>query len=656
AQTKDPRNNQSSINSPAKDDITRPLVLEERHSLSIAETKKRRASVYSSELLFIPKELARSELQQRTRTQNKNTITYENHRRMLKFPVRSGRARYVAKQMKKGQSLSKPKSEEKLDPSEMETFNCGHIKQDKFVEEPQLQDHSQIMPELDTESSVKKHLHDNEDISMFLFDLVKNEVGDNSLEETNRKIIQSQRQSVIRTSNTKLKNYPYLRWHNPEFVDSKMGFIEQWNLKSNSENQYNFSETTGGYNSESSNEFCNLEVKEENVQYLQDNEQEKLAQKDPIQPLQPHEPETPGYQNVSPQYEIAHQIHQTQLGAKVPATTYRTPGIAGQSTQLSLHQPTMHHIIQPITYNEEACQSTSCNNNAVEQINQNLRQHQYAETPYHHHHQWDAKGVENFADQSYHIQNLQMQQQYLSQHQYHHITQPSNHQQHEVIPHQHHLQELKVMHQRLKYRENEQLRHIGKSLKKLLEERVATERQHAEEKRLFHLKMEKSKKHEEKLKADKEQVQRQLRSDIRVLELRLAAQQRQQDGQSLAWTWQQQQHLHLQHQQLKVQQQSQQQNFEHHPHSQKVEAPQRQHPYRSQSAEEQFKPNQNVYQHPFIYPPLTHQEPFAYEQRLQAYSDEMPPVPAESHSTTATHYLQTNYILPQPLSYCQSSS
>lgn len=71
-----------------------------------AETKKRRASVYSNKSLFIPKKLARGELYKRSHCTSVSPL--ERISGMLKFRVGSGRAKNVAQLLKQ-----KKKSERK---------------------------------------------------------------------------------------------------------------------------------------------------------------------------------------------------------------------------------------------------------------------------------------------------------------------------------------------------------------------------------------------------------------------------------------------------------------------------------------------------------------------------------------------------------------
>ncbi|XP_016955107.1 transcription factor SPT20 homolog [Drosophila biarmipes] len=642
AEPKDLDERQTDIKSPAKEDTTRPLVLEERHSLSIAETKKRRASVYSNELLFIPKELARSELQQRTRSLSRYAKNREYHLRMLKFPVGSGRPRYVAKQMKKDRDDSQPTCQEPDNEFETNEYPVD-IKEEEFLEEASeeiqdLRERPLNMPDLGAESEVKNQLPDDEEISVKLFDLVKKEVGSNdSLEEQNRKILQSQRESVIRTSSTRRTHYPYLCWHNPEreALPFKMEPTSQWKTKSEPEIQDGNDDTN-------------------DLESTEDTEVEDIPIPDLVeQPseVESQQPETISYLYNPAQNQLTPEVQlQEQVAGEVPATnptmqppaTSGSPEESGQTADSLLRQQLIHHIVQPNLCNEQVCQSISCNNNAADRANQNLRHHQYVGASA----ASDPSPQWNPPNQPFHKQQLHIHQQYLQQQ----LHQSSSQQQQEAIYQQHQheaedkLQQMRVMYQRIKCREEEQLHQLGKSLKKLLDDRLSCERQHAEEKRLFMLKMEQIRKVEEKLKSDREHIKRQLRSDLRTLELRMADQQRQQEEKALAWSWQQQQQQQqqqLQQQQLLVQQQH---HFVHHHHSQETHYP-NQEPYMQQSL--LYDPP------PYVYP-TAYQESIVYQQRIQAFHDHQQNYnPAESHTTAVE--LQRRLLLPPP-PYCQSNS
>ncbi|XP_036670501.3 trichohyalin isoform X1 [Drosophila suzukii] len=643
AEPKDLDESQPDIKSPTKEDTTRPLVLEERHSLSIAETKKRRASVYSNELLFIPKELARSELQQRTRTLSRYAKNREYHLRMLKFPVGSGRPRYVAKQMKKDRDDNHPISQETDNEFETNEYPVD-IKEEEFAEEPseEIQDLGEQplnMPDLSAECEVKTQLPDDEEISVMLFDLVKQEVETNdSSEEENRKILQSQRESVIRTSSTRRQHYPYLCWHNPQREDLhfKMEPMTQWETKSEPEIQDGYDDTN------------NLENAEDAVEDLAVPDQVEQSSE-----VETEQPETISYLYDPAQNQLTTEIQlELQVAEEVPANNFNPQPATSVSLEDSdqtanslLRQQLIHHIVQPNLCNEEIYQSINCNNNAVDRVNQNLR-HQFVGPTV----ASDPSPQWNPPNQSFHKQQLHIQQQYMQQQ----LHQSSSQQQQEVIYQQHQheaedkLQQMRVMYQRIKCREEEQLHQLGKSLKKLLDDRMSCERHHAEEKRLFMLKMEQFKKVEEKLKSDRDQIKRQLRSDLRTLELRIADQQRQQEEKALAWSWQQQQQQQRQQflvqQQSQQQQQLQQQHFMHHPHSQETH-PANQEPYMQHSF--LYDPP------PYLYP-TAYQESLVYQQRIQAYHDHQQNYNAAESQTTAIE-LQRRLLLPPP-PYCQSSN
>lgn len=361
-----------------------------------AETKKRRASIYSNELLFIPKELARSELQQRTRTLSRYAKNREYHLRMLKFPVGSGRPRYVAEQMKKARACGQLNFKQALDGSQMGEDDVAIKQEEEIIDEvhEELQGSSespQNMPELEVQGGVKNQLPDDEEISNILFDLVKQEVEENeALEEINRKIIQSQRQSVIRTTTSRLQHYPYLRWHklDRDVLDSNAGLETPCKVKTEPEvpeiyGEFpicgNFLEVSGDFNQ---------------IEDLVEDVQEQEQEKEPQLPDGQDEPLQAQFQNTEPiiylpQCEAAlqMQIEQPQLLAEEPANNStaaapRSPGIGGQATNSVLRQHLMHHIVQPNTLSEELIQSNSCNNNADDRVNQNLRQPQFLETSF----------------------------------------------------------------------------------------------------------------------------------------------------------------------------------------------------------------------------------------------------------------------------------
>ncbi|KAH8351473.1 hypothetical protein KR059_003310, partial [Drosophila kikkawai] len=660
-----------------------------------AETKKRRASIYSNELLFIPKELARSELHQRTRTLSRYAKNREYHLRMLKFPVGSGRPRIVAEQMKKAQAIDQSNSEQALDGSELSEGNLAIKREEKTTEvHGELQDSSglpQNMHNLQVEKGLKNQLPVEEEISNILFDLVKKEVVENeaeevqnqlpndeeisnilfdlvkkeveekeALDERNRKILQSQRQSVIITNTSRLQHYPYLRWHKPDRKILDFNSLLQFPCKVEKEPKVPVNYREIPIMNVTSD--CN-QTEEENVVRIQEQEQNPQLpdnQEDPLQ-SQFQNPETIIY---LPQCE---NELQPQLVAAAEVPVDNSTGAAPmsldperQSTNSALRQQLIHHIVQPATLRENLLQSSSCNNNADDRINQNLRQPQFLETfPPEIDHQWNPASVENYGGQAYHEQQLHLQQQYL-------YTQQQQHQQHQqqqlMIYHQHQykienqIQEMRIMYQRIKCREEEQLHHYGKSLKKIQEERLACERRHAEEKRVFLFKIDQSRKLEEKLRSEKEQLLRHLRTDLKTLELRIADQQRQQKEKALAWSWQhQQQHQLPQYQQPHFLQ-----------HSQEMEAPPGQYiqaevqPSQDQYTQHQQMVNQQhtLLYHPpaYVYSPA-YQDMNVHQHAMQPYHEQMPPNPAETHAGMVRSALEMPHrVLQPPPPYCPTST
>ncbi|EDW49856.1 GM19713 [Drosophila sechellia] len=172
--------------------------------------------------------------------------------------------------------------------------------------------------------------------------------------------------------------------------------------------------------------------------------------------------------------------------------------------------------------------------------------------------------------------------------------------------------------------------------------------------------MEQFKKVEEKLKLDREQLQRQLRSDMKTLELRMADQQRQLEEKSLAWSWHQQQQL----QQGQLQQQQQQQHLQRQhlliqqqPGAQPPQQQQQQQHFVHQDAH--MSPETYIMQQQaFLYDPsyiysTAYQESVAYQQRIQAYHEQQNYQAPESHTTAVE--LPRRFLLPPP-PFCQSSS
>ncbi|XP_062127691.1 SUN domain-containing protein 2 [Drosophila sulfurigaster albostrigata] len=226
-----------------RDREERPLVLEERHSLSIAETKKRRASVYCDDNLFIPRELARSELHQRrfpTSLNNLDRISkHSDYRlRMLKFPVGSGRARFVAQQLKR----------RKLREQRMKTEEKRKLLEHK---KSQMKEETQMMPNLNQEK-----LPSDEECCIILEEIVVSETEEDGTDEliervSKRQLKRSSSLDLSRSSANELladkqdqQQLPLFRWHNPDCSDNsrKMGILEDISLSASVDIQVGYSE------------------------------------------------------------------------------------------------------------------------------------------------------------------------------------------------------------------------------------------------------------------------------------------------------------------------------------------------------------------------------------------------------------------------------
>ncbi|XP_068148689.1 alpha-protein kinase 1 [Drosophila tropicalis] len=520
------------IYSPTKEE--KRLVLEARHSLSIAETKKRRASVYSSESLFIPKELARKGTTLGTPLE-KMAKNQECCKRMLTFPVGSGRARYVAKQMKNG---SKRKQKQKADEEESKT----------------KEDLPRNMPELDAAEGADvangtNHLQSDDEMSILLLDMVNDlmETEQKDSKETQQNdhlsdhpqnqrttVIKVNRQLLEKPDETEQENVLF-RWHNPKYCDGKMKMRlmdrleEMKTLPEITELQVNYSEVHNEKTPTTTETEPQMQQEEQQQGQPLMSENYNEQQESSENVTQPQEIEQLPVQIQNLQYleqqqqaveivvaatpePMRHQQHVADVGTMCSNITTSTNI---PSTDALLRRQLMHHIV----LDENASFQPSTNNNNNNNINNNnalnlTKQNTYASDAIVHH--W-----------------AQQQQSYQPQQQAQHRQSPppSVHQPQQHQHHSHHatleqLQELKAMRQRLKFQEGEKLKKISKSLKKVYEERSLCERQHAEEKRQFLHKMTKSQKLEEKLQADREQWQRQHMAELSLLEQRIAERQR----------------------------------------------------------------------------------------------------------------------------------
>jgi len=193
--------------------------------------------------------------------------------------------------------------------------------------------------------------------------------------------------------------------------------MTQWKTKSEPEIQDGYDDTN------------NLENAEDAV--------EDLAIPDQVEEpseVENQQPETISYLYEPAQNQLTTEIQlEQQVAEEVPANNFNTatsvsPEDLDQTANSLLRQQLIHHIVQPNLCNEEVYQSISCNNNAVDRVNQNLR-HQFVGPTV----ASDPSPQWNPPNQSFHKQQLHIQQQYMQQQ----LHQSSSQQQQEVIYQQH---------------------------------------------------------------------------------------------------------------------------------------------------------------------------------------------------------------------------
>ncbi|XP_041447984.1 transcription factor SPT20 homolog [Drosophila obscura] len=616
----------------------RPLVLEERHSLSIAETKKRRASVFSEERLFIPKELARSNLLQQRGSSVVNSLDKLSRNadyclRMLKFPVGTGRARFVANQMKKGQ-MAGLQGSSKEPPDESEMIGDGNAvatcMEAKAVEGSPIatKEEAVHMPDLDAERAANDPLihiqviidtdddDDDEDIN-YKSEATEQGVGAGQSPPA----MQDQCHSVIKVCNQLMSEnggpseqpYPYLRWHNPdrELLDIKMGLLEDLR---------NISEAEANHSAAENNQQV---ITSEEAQ-----EESSSTQQVPTIPQTQHQPLLEPLTSNPPLYQSVHQIQHPRVDAltqphasccsvplAVSSSFPATEAAEGHSHSI-LCQRLQHHSVLPSV--ETFQPSSVCHNSRVDLANQHFRQQQHVDfeslLPSALVYPWSQQSLDFYPEQ----QQLQLaqaqaqaQQRLFAQPPVRHII-PQLSQQHQqqvvcqqtVLASMGELEKLKAMQQNLKLQEEEQQRFFYTTLKAILSER-------ADDEQMFQFKMKQSKKAEDKLKADKEKQQRQLRADLHNLDTRIRDQQRQ-----LAWRQHQQQLLlqHPIHQQQQPQQQ-QQHILPHYPQRQVAAVAESQ-----RKATKQHHPPAMFERPPYVYPPSSSYSTYGQPSALNVAS------------------------------------
>ncbi|XP_064545435.1 putative uncharacterized protein DDB_G0271606 [Drosophila montana] len=600
----------------------RPLVLEERHSLSIAETKKRRASVYCNEDLFIPKELARGELHQRRHHSAVNSLDQISRNsdyciRMLKFPVGSGRARFVAQQMKRRKTrkskalpmllpevlnLDENRAAEVVDPAKEELCikqesNGGEASpehnpdSDKFEESLALN-----MPNLDAD---RNQLHSDDECCIILEDIVNGSLPESEEDGTEELIERVSKRQLKRAACSELRatksdqmlaedkeltQLPIFRWHNPDCSDQdiKMGMrenLKRISLSVNADIHVAFSEVTATATADAVAEPQQQQEQEQQEEPVSSGvieptpvlaTEEQLETNEPVevvnllvseqqspelQVAHLHTMETQQQQQQQPQQQ-QHTVQSLQHVASLPCMM-PTDRAAISSCQTIEEQRTdlQQQFMQRIILPRFYSADLSANSHAINLLNDNIQQH-FVESlmPTELLQQWSKQHFEKYAYSRPATQQQLLQQQPAQ-------VQHQQQQQHNYFQEagQKELHQLNAQYQQLKCQQDEQLKNINKTLKEIYANRLLSERQHAEYHRSFMHKMVESKKQEEHLQAHKNQLQRQLQAELSSLEQRITEKQRQLHDRTRTWQHCQHQQQQQQQQQLPQQQQQQQQ-------------------------------------------------------------------------------------------------
>nr|XP_032290004.1 trichohyalin [Drosophila virilis] len=571
----------------------RPLVLEERHSLSIAETKKRRASVYSNENLFIPKELARGELHLRRQHSAVNLLDQISRNsdyciRMLKFPVGSGRARFVAQQMKR-RKTRKSKALPRLLP---DVLNLDENRAAKLVDPAKeelcikRESNDEIlplnMPNLDAD---RNQLHSDDECCVILEDIVNGSLPESEEDGTEELIQRVSRRQLKRAARSELEptredqmlaekqeltQLPVFRWHNPHYSDQdiKMGIREDLERISLSVSEVAATADAVGEPQLRRVEEEQLAQQEEPVSSglgaptpMLETDQQLLSQR-PVggeEQLETSEPVGEvRHARQQQQQPVQSLQHVANMPCSMPAergtTLSSLSSIEEQRTDLQ--QQFMQRIILPRFYGADL----GASNHAINLLNDNIQQH-FMESlmPSELLQQWSKQHFEKYAysrpatQQQLPLLLPQQPAQTLRQQQ----QQQSYLQEQHLEAGQKELHQLNAQYQQLKCQQDEQLKNINKTLKEIYANRLLCERQHAEYHRSFMHKMVESKKQEENLQAHKNQLKRQLQAELSSLEQRISEKERQLQDRTRTWQHcqQQQQQLQQQQQQLRLQEQ-----------------------------------------------------------------------------------------------------
>ncbi|SPP77277.1 Hypothetical predicted protein [Drosophila guanche] len=374
--------------------------------------------------------------------------------------------------------------------------------------------------------------------------------------------------------------YPHLRWHNPncELLDEKMGLLEDFQNTSTAEASQNQVENNEQVNTSEER----VEAKEESFQPILEVQQQQQLET----------VLTSNSQLYQSNQHMQHQMVEAQtephaLCYSVPvsvsssiASTSNASSVAAGGNSILCH----HNVLPPV---ETFLPSRVTHNNSVD----NFRQEHVDVEPLLHSalvYPWIQQNLDTYPAHSIQNQQQKLQlaqaqakaqveaqaqaraqaeaqaqaraqaqaqaQQRLFAHSTVSYIIPKISQQQQVVCQQNiletigELDKLKVMQQKLKQQDEEQQRFFYTNLEAIHKER-------AEDDHRFQLKMKKSIKAENLLKADKVKQQRKVRAEQQKLDVQIREQQRQ-----LSWR-QHQQQLLLQHQFNQQQEQQQQQHI-----------------------------------------------------------------------------------------------
>ncbi|XP_030371972.1 putative uncharacterized protein DDB_G0268364 [Scaptodrosophila lebanonensis] len=545
----------------------KPLMLEARHTLSIAETKKRRASVYSSESLFIPKELARSEISLRKKgrytkfkAMNKNECSI----RMLKFPVLSGRARLVARKLRQkqrpqlvGEFAFKMENNSGVKATGEQMIGFENNTDAKYtLSSPLLRS----MPDLNAEinkSPTDGQLSSDDEISIVFFGIVKKESQElspcenrlNNALEISKEEPSSHHDGIIKINN--------FSWHSPHCSDGemKMGILkdlEKFIMQNHESNMETSTISLDGGEETAQDQVKAKEQQTENISdilysILQTGQSQldkdsqpttswtaKLQQQPPNVDQQEATVEQQTYLELQHQstffkekeqyspYSLRQQSNM-EARSSVPINQSRDEPnlqvsnatiLAELPTVAAIQTPCQSEIMQPVDYPvmysnqmlQQSCDKGTENMPITNQQQQQLPETTYSPTVS------STRLSQNMPilqQQQQQLQQQHMQQQALQQQQLH--QQQLQHrqlQEHQLQQKpQEQLQQLQVYYHRLKCHKHEQLKQLGARQTKICAEREECVRRHAEEKRLYVSQLEKFKRNEESLQAEKKRLE-----------------------------------------------------------------------------------------------------------------------------------------------------